>query len=697
MAWLSNPSRVRRALVGASLIAIGMTARAEESPFLPPGTETMAEPEGQNALDRFEFRGVMTIGTETFVTLVDTAFSRSVIIPLGQTVESITVSDFRAADGTVQIESGGQSKRARLRDAMLVAIDVAQPEPAARPFETPSMGSGQMSGVDPNVAAPISDEEASSRMQRVKEEFIRRREKRRLALENQAQPGAMAAATPPPPPLEPFNTATSGRAAIRAEERTGANRVARTDRDSSTSRPLPTPLGGTIGHGGVPEIREDHASVQIEPLRETPIVAMAAPPSVPPPPSPGASSLAFAPMREANPTVTPLVAREEMAVRAPPVKEGLPERELVLEMLEIPAQPETPATMPPPREQAVANARPTAPREIRNEFGDRVIASAGERNNPARGADIPRAARPPQGEGAAPDVVSGQVRFDVLIAEVPLATNNARGLDAFNIKPADATNLLELNGIKLFGLAGDTGTSMAGTLRGYSITEFAYESAQAAIQADPNITLLSASDILTTHAQPASIVVGPAAPIIRPAINRTAGAGLTPIQNSNGEEIALTLDVTPVLDRGDLVGLDLKETIDELAGKVTVNGLDLPNIRRQEGSSYLGVKSGEIIVVGLQKNVVTKPGDRTAFSDEIPRIGDLPASRKPATTRHELLIFLRPVVVRDTTAPSENAREIADKLSRSQENAALLRYLTGVETEADKKAAEEAKSRSRDR
>lgn len=193
MAWFSNPSCLRLALVSASLLMSGAPARAEEvNPFLPPGLPAVAAPsEAPNPLDRYEFRGVMTIGGDTFVTLVDTASSRSVTIPLGGTVENIKASDFRADDGSVQIASGGQTKRAKLRESKIVAMAAPPPPP---PPPMPGVVNGQMPGGPPGVAsAPISDEEARNRMQRVAEEIRRRREMRRQMLENQGQTPAAPA------------------------------------------------------------------------------------------------------------------------------------------------------------------------------------------------------------------------------------------------------------------------------------------------------------------------------------------------------------------------------------------------------------------------------------------------------------------------------------------------------------------------
>jgi len=168
------------ASVGCEVLAQG--ADDDVSPFEAAGSGSGATPASSSAIDRFEFRGVMTIGGETYVTLVDSSNSKSMTISLGEAAEGVRATDFHPDDGSVQIESGGQAKRLKLREAKIVALAVPPPQPPGGPPMQP----GQRPGMGPNVAgAPMSDDEARARMQRVAEEIRRRREMRRQMLEAQ--------------------------------------------------------------------------------------------------------------------------------------------------------------------------------------------------------------------------------------------------------------------------------------------------------------------------------------------------------------------------------------------------------------------------------------------------------------------------------------------------------------------------------
>ena len=81
---------------------------------------------------------------------------------------------------------------------------------------------------------------------------------------------------------------------------------------------------------------------------------------------------------------------------------------------------------------------------------------------------------------------------------------------------------------------------------------------------------------------------------------------------------------------------------------------------------------------------------RQPLIGEIPLLGELFTFRSNSRSKQELLIFLRPVVLRDTSAANANARESVDKLQLNKDNKALLRDVTGDDIDADRKAAKEA-------
>jgi hypothetical protein len=162
-------------LLSAAVLAVllgtglaGSRVIAEDSPFVPDGFGGTDTPAGApSALDRFEFRGVVTIGADTYVTLVDTTLRRTLTAALGDTIDGVTVAGFQSENGSILLTAGGQSKRLVLPDARIVAVTSA-PVP----------------GLQPSVAAS-PEVDSAGRMQEVAREIQRRREMRRKMLEAQ--------------------------------------------------------------------------------------------------------------------------------------------------------------------------------------------------------------------------------------------------------------------------------------------------------------------------------------------------------------------------------------------------------------------------------------------------------------------------------------------------------------------------------
>jgi hypothetical protein len=77
-----------------------------------------------------EFHGVLSVGGETFITLVDAAKSRSFTIPLGASVEGITVSELSLEPPQVRASAGASERVLSLHESRVVPLaPMAQPPP----------------------------------------------------------------------------------------------------------------------------------------------------------------------------------------------------------------------------------------------------------------------------------------------------------------------------------------------------------------------------------------------------------------------------------------------------------------------------------------------------------------------------------------------------------------------------------------
>jgi general secretion pathway protein D len=266
------------------------------------------------------------------------------------------------------------------------------------------------------------------------------------------------------------------------------------------------------------------------------------------------------------------------------------------------------------------------------------------------------------------DIVLAQVRIEVVIAEVTLEDKASSGIDSLG---------LDVVGNRLVGIKGTVGgTVLSGGVKsaGYTSsihgTDVSAESGYAAtighssliglinISSTPrksNGRILSEPTITTTHNKEAKFFFGETRPVI-------SGSTTTPSSSSSSnttsstvtqQEIGTTLTVKPLIGNDGTVQLDIKQTISDVSGTVTVDSNTQYIIGKRETDSFLTVKSGEIIVLaGMQKDNYTHSTSRLG---PIPWIGDLLGSRSRDMTRSELIVFIRPVVLTNSPADNEAA------------------------------------------
>ena len=149
----------------------------------------------------------------------------------------------------------------------------------------------------------------------------------------------------------------------------------------------------------------------------------------------------------------------------------------------------------------------------------------------------------------------------------------------------------------------------------------------------------------------------------------TATADLSPASVNSGALIAVTttphtvpvgvvMSVTPQITEQEDVNINVRPNISQIltyvrdpSPNLTSNIPSLiPQIRVQEMESLLQVRSGGIAVLGgLMQDQTVKNYDQVPGLSSIPGIGTLFRSRDEQTTKTELVIFLRPTVIRNAS------------------------------------------------
>jgi hypothetical protein len=149
---------------------------------------------------------------------------------------------------------------------------------------------------------------------------------------------------------------------------------------------------------------------------------------------------------------------------------------------------------------------------------------------------------------------------------------------------------------------------------------------------------------------------------VTPAILNANGVPTTPATYESHLEtvpVGFVMSVTPQISDTDEVTLNVRPTITRVVGKVkdpnpalaTANVTsEVPVIQARELESIMKVNSGQIAVMGgLMQDSVDNAKDSVPVLGRIPVLGDLFSYRNENTTKTELVIFMRPVVVKDAS------------------------------------------------
>jgi len=151
--------------------------------------------------------------------------------------------------------------------------------------------------------------------------------------------------------------------------------------------------------------------------------------------------------------------------------------------------------------------------------------------------------------------------------------------------------------------------------------------------------------------------------------------------------VGITLDVTPYITPDDLVVMEIQQTISELDGFIDMGGgqqggtgMKAPQTTEREAASTISVKDGDTILLGgFIRNSKTGTESGVPLLKDIPLFGNLFKSRSNTNKRSELLVLIRPTILK---SPEEAALIVSQERQR----------LPGIrEAEAEFKADERAR------
>ena len=173
-----------------------------------------------------------------------------------------------------------------------------------------------------------------------------------------------------------------------------------------------------------------------------------------------------------------------------------------------------------------------------------------------------------------------------------------------------------------------------------------------ALKKQSNANILSTPTLLTLDNQEAYITVGQNVPFVTGAYTNTGSGGTgvqNPFQTIERENVGITLTVTPHINDGDSVVLDIEQEVSSLTGLSSIAS-DLITNERKIQTKVLAGDGRTVVLGGLIKDNVQDGTQRVPVLGSIPLLGRLFRNDAVEVTKTNLLIFIRPTIIRDDKA-----------------------------------------------
>lgn len=174
-----------------------------------------------------------------------------------------------------------------------------------------------------------------------------------------------------------------------------------------------------------------------------------------------------------------------------------------------------------------------------------------------------------------------------------------------------------------------------------------------ALREQTNANILSTPSLLTLDNQEAYITVGQSVPFVTGSFTNTgSGDGVqNPFQTIERQNVGITLTVTPHINEGDSVVLDIAQEVSSLTGaSAVVNASDLITNERKLQTKVLAADGNVVVLGGLIKDDVQDGAQKVPLLGDIPLLGRLFRNDSEKVTKTNLMIFIRPTVIRDDRA-----------------------------------------------
>ena len=186
--------------------------------------------------------------------------------------------------------------------------------------------------------------------------------------------------------------------------------------------------------------------------------------------------------------------------------------------------------------------------------------------------------------------------------------------------------------------------SLLGSANGLiaGIVENGWGAVVQAVSTDTNSNILATPHLTTMDNEEAFFIVGQEVPIITG--TTTGSNNSNPFQTVDRQEVGIKLKVTPQINEGDAVQLLIEQEVSSVSGATSV---DISINKREIKTTVIVDDGGTIVLGGLIDEDVQESVSKVPLLGDIPILGHLFKSTTTSKRKRNLMVFLKPTIVRD--------------------------------------------------
>jgi general secretion pathway protein D len=189
-----------------------------------------------------------------------------------------------------------------------------------------------------------------------------------------------------------------------------------------------------------------------------------------------------------------------------------------------------------------------------------------------------------------------------------------------------------------------------------------------ALRSDGTSNIISTPSLITMNNEEAEVKVTQEIPLITGSYSSSTASvnGTTsPFTTIQREEVGTILKVTPHINEGNSVQLKIEQEDSSPGAKLT-DSADISTNKRSIKTTVLIEDGGVIVLGGLMSDTVTESEDRVPGLGAIPLIGNLFKSRSGSRQKKDLLVFIRPKIMRDAEATESTSEETYNQMRQDE-------------------------------